>query len=375
MEKLDMQRIRVAMVTNIPAPYRMPVYEILGCYSQIDLKVFFCAGREPDRFWDLPKLAFKQKYLRGRFITYRSRFIHINPDVWEELRSFRPDVVITTGFNPTHLLAYAYALINGAKHVAMTDGTIDSEIILSPIHRWLRRIVYAGTQTFIGASDGSFNLYRMYGIDEAYLYKSHLCANNAKFFNTAPLEKRYDLVFSGRFVALKNPLFALEVARRIAIRLGRRISLNFLGSGELEGELRALAAAMTAELDVAFSGYAKQDELPKIYGSGKIFMLPTVLETWGVVANEACAAGLPVLISAGAGAAGEIIRDGENGFILPLDIEMWVDRACRLLSDSALYSSMSSRSRVLVEDYNYDNAAKGILDAVEAAFASGVKVS
>ncbi|MBT9460167.1 MAG: hypothetical protein IV084_00720, partial [Rugosibacter sp.] len=148
--------LRVAMVTNIPAPYRLPVFEQVAATPDIEFCAFYCSGREPDREWDLAVSKFKQVFLREKFINFRGRFIHTNPDLWGQLREFSPDVVITTGFNPTHMLAYAYARWHRARHIAMTDGTYQSETKLSSIHRWVRRRVYAGTQAFIGASDGSF---------------------------------------------------------------------------------------------------------------------------------------------------------------------------------------------------------------------------
>ena len=370
MDKIAFAPLRVAIVTNIPAPYRLPVYEALAADPQIELTVFFCSGREPDREWDLSAARFEQIYLRERFISFRGRFIHVNPDVWGALRTFRPDVVITTGFNPTHLLSYLYARINGAKHIAMTDGTLDSEAKLSWLHRSVRRRVYAGTQSFIGASNGSLNLYRSYGIDETRLFKSHLCANNAAFYLRPAPEKKYDFIFCGRFVEIKNPLFVLEVARQVAIRLGRKITFIFVGSGELETNMRATATEITAEVEAVFPGFAKQDELPRLYGTARIFMFPTQWDPWGVVANEACAAGLPILVTPVAGSAGELVLDGENGFILPLDLNRWVDAATILLTDHDLYARFSKRSRELVAEYNYENAALGISNAVLAAVAS-----
>lgn len=352
------------MVTNIPAPYRLPVYERLAAEPDIDLCAFFCSSREPDREWDLDESQFQHVFLHARFITLRDRFIHANPDVWPRLRAFAPDVVITTGFNPTHLLGYMYALLHRARHVAMTDGTYQSEGKLSLLHRWVRQIVYAGTHAFIGASDGSFELYRSYGIDSSSIFKSHLCANNPAFFNTAPVDKRFDFIFCGRFVGLKNPLFAIEVARHASRRIGRRVSVLFVGSGEMEAEVRAAATLAAREVECVFNGFARQSELPQLYASARIMLFPTQWDTWGVVANEACAAGLPVLISPMAGAAGELILDGKNGFVLPLDIEPWADAAVRLLSDTALYASMSERSRLLVQEYSFDNAAAGIAMAL-----------
>ena len=361
------KRLRVAMVTNIPAPYRLPVYGALAGDQHIEFKVFFCSGREPDREWNLSKIFFEQEYLQEKYFRFRGRFIHFNPDIWSALRSFKADVVITTGFNPTHMLAYAYARVRGVRHIVMTDGTLESERILTSLHRWIRSSIYSRTQAFVGASDGSFDLYRSYGIDERLLFKSHLCANNAAFSAETFRRDRYDFIFCGRFVGIKNPLFALNVAQGVARRLGRRVSIMYLGSGELDDEIRIKAGQIAAEVKVLFPGFARQEELPQRYAQARVMLFPTQWDPWGVVANEACAAGLPVLVTPAAGSAGELIRNGENGFVLPLDLDRWVEAAVRLLTDDALYARFSARARQLVAEYNYDNAAQGIRDAVMAA--------
>ena len=363
----DSPRIRVAMVTNIPTPYRIPVYERVAMEGDIDLQVIFFSGREPDREWDLGDGSFRKTFLKEYFFKTRGRFIHLNPDVWSTLRSFAPDVVITTGFNPTHLLAYAYARIHGVKHVAMTDGTYLSEVVLSRWHRLVRRHVYSHSDAFIGASDGSFELYHAYEVDPVRMYKSHLCANNGLFAVVQGLKKQFDFIFCARFVQIKNPMFALEVASKVAKRLGRRVSIVFVGSGELEQEMRAAAQAVQGEVDSFFPGFASQNDLPHWYGEASVFLFPTLWEPWGVVANEACAAGIPVLVSPTAGSAHELIRHGENGYVLPLNVEKWVAAATGLLTDQELYLRMSARSREIVQGYTYDNAARGIAEACRTA--------
>jgi glycosyltransferase involved in cell wall biosynthesis len=355
------------MVVAAPAPYRQPVYELVAAEPDIELYVIFCSGREPNREWDFATGGFRQIVLKERFLSFRGRFIHFNLDVWSPLRSFKPDVVVTSGFNPTHLVAYAYTRLSGASHIVMIDGTSQSELTVTPVHRWVRRRVYAGTQACIGPSEGTFDLFRAYGFTSDKIFKSHLCANNASFFSTPTVEKKFDFIFSGRLVALKNPVFALRVAQGAARRLGRRVSIIFTGSGKLEPRIRAAAAAVEAEVEAFFPGFALQDELPIRYGAARIFLFPTQWEPWGVVANEACAAGVPVLISDVAGAARDLVRNGENGFVLPLTVDQWVDAAVRILSDDALYARMALRGREIVREYTYENAAKGIVEAVRAA--------
>jgi glycosyltransferase involved in cell wall biosynthesis len=345
----------------------VPVYEHLSAEPGIDLKLFYCNGKEPDRAWDLAETAVPSHYLREKFVTFSGRFIHINPDVWPALKSFKPDAVITTGFNPTHLMAIAYAWIHRARHITMTDGTLRSEKTLSLIHRIVRRLVFIGTRAFVGASDGSFDLYKSYGIEPQRMFKSQLCANNPAFLNqTTPLG-RFDFIFCGRFVAIKNPLFALEVACRTALKLGRKVSIVFVGSGELNEAMHHRALAIEDYVEAYFPGFATQAELPQRYASARVFLFPTSWDPWGVVANEACAAGLPVIVTPEAGVAGELVVHGKNGFVLPLDLQAWVDAATALLQDEALYLRMSVASRNAVADYTYVNAARGLARAVRFA--------
>src|SRR5690606_5418855 len=121
-----------------------------------------------------------------RHYSVGDRYIHNNPQVFSALRRYRPAVVVTDGFNPSHLYAFAWALLKKVPHVPMTDGTYDSELALSPVHRAVRRYVYARSQAFISASDGGSQLYQSYGIDAAKCFKSCLCINNDAFRLAAP---------------------------------------------------------------------------------------------------------------------------------------------------------------------------------------------
>lgn len=364
---MPMASVRVALVTNIPAPYRLRMFDVLAAEPGIELKLFFCSQREPDREWDLLPLRAPHVYLRQRVLTWRGRFIHANPDVWPQLGAFRPDVVITTGFNPTHLLAFAFARLHGSRHVAMTDGTATSEAKLTFVHRWIRRRIYRRTEAFVGASGGSFALYRQYGVPTRSIFKSHLCADNAAFAAVAHTPRDVDFIFCGRFVAGKLPLFAIEVAALAAQRLGRPVTLLMVGSGELEARMRIETDLVAGHVQTHFAGFAAQAALPGHYARAKVLLFPTLGDTWGVVANEACAAGLAVIVSPQAGVAGELVCDGVNGRVLPLDVALWADAASTLLRDTAAWQQMSHRSRQLVQPYTEVNAARGIADAVRHA--------
>ena len=370
--------LRVVLVTNIPAPYRVPVFNAVVKHQDIHFHVIYCSEREPDRSWDLPKFEFSHEYLKERLLTWKGRYIHYNTGTWRALKKQRPQVVMATGFNPTHLIAYAYARLHGLPFVPMTDGTKKFEdLLLTPLHRWVRRHVFARSSAFVGAAEGSFDLYRDYGIDERRMFKSHLCANNAAFNAGASTQRDLDFLFSARFVATKRPEFAVEVAARVAQRLGRRVSLAMLGDGPLTEATRAQAQSPSVAqwVDVQLPGFIAQAQLPRWFGRAKVFLLPTEWDAWGVVANEASASGTPTLITPHAGAAHELVVDGVNGRVLPLELDAWVDAATELLSQPQRWSAMSEAAPALAEEFTHANAAEGLAEAVRLAAGRRVRGS
>jgi glycosyltransferase involved in cell wall biosynthesis len=366
------RKLRIAIVTNHPPPFRIPIYEKIGQIPDVELEVIFCSRREPNRQWKLPPLNFNHTFLRERFVTRGDNFIHNNFDVVSALMRFAPDVVVTTGFNPTYLYAFGYTLAKGVLHVPMTDGTDVSEEALSTPHKLIRRFVYGRSHAFVAASAGGQRLYESYGIDPQSCFLSCLCIDNEAYLLDPPHEeKKYDFIFCGRIVEAKNPLFALEVARDAARRLGRRVSILFVGSGAQEESLKSEAMQHRELVQAEFNGFAAQHELPSLYRSALIFLFPTLADVWGVVANEACAAGLPVIVSPHAGVADELVLDGENGFVCELDVSTWAERAELLLTQPAVYQRFSRRSRSLVNEYTFETAAYGLVDACRYAYEGG----
>lgn len=363
---------RLAIVTNEPPPYRIPVFQRVARTPGITLQVIFCARREPNRQWDLPPFEFDHRFLKERIATVKGRYIHNNPDVITALKEFAPDVLVNDGLNPTQLYAFGYAWLKGVPHVPLTDGTYLSEQGLSRVHKLIRRFVYARSSAFLSASVGGQRLFESYGAPTERCFKSWLCIDNDAYLRASePDGPKFDFIFCGRVVPEKGPMFALDVACRVARRLGRKVSILYVGAGSEEERVRTAAEQVSDQVDAHFHGFGLQKDLPALYRSARIFLFPTYADVWGVVANEACAAGLPVIVSPHAGVAGELILDGENGYVCPLDVDQWAERAVSILAAPELQERFSRRSLSLVRQYSFDNAAQGLVDACRFALSSG----
>lgn len=358
--------INTVVVTNVPAPYRVPGWQLIAKMSDIKFSAIFCSKSTIDATLNSKSFGFSSYFLTGKSYNYGIRFIHSDIGIWRLLNQLKPDVVVTLGFIPTYLFAFVWAFLHKVPHIAMTDGTLQSEKSLSFVHHFLRRFVYRRSAAFVGASKGSSDLFQSYGVESSKIHQSALCVHNQDF-DLPESEKVIDFLFSGRLIDLKNPSFAIQVAATTAKILGRKTSLDILGQGEMENEVRALAESLKDQVTVRFLGYLAQRELPEIFSKARIFLFPTKFDCWGLVANEACAAGLPVLISPHAGTAGELVKSGVNGYVLELDVNIWSNAASHLLSDDILYAQFSKQGRDLLSAYNFENAAAGLAAAIRQA--------
>lgn len=100
---------------------------------------------------------------------------------------------------------------------------------------------------------------------------------------------------------------------------------------------------------------ATQHEPPRLYRSARISLFSTLWDLWGVIINKACAAGLP----------------GENEFVCDLNVSLWRERAALLLTQPDVYQRFAERSRSLVSEYTFDNAASGLLATCRFALSAG----
>jgi len=197
------------------------------------------------------------------------------------------------------------------------------------------------------------------------LFLSHLIADNgyyAKRLGHHREKRMFDVMFSGRMAQEKNPLFFAAVCVAVREMTGRCKAL-VIGDGEepLKREMREIMEAGGVESE--FPGFIRHSELPDYYANARLLLLPTSGDCWGVVINEAMLAGTPVVTTAMTAAAGELVLDGQNGRILPLDVAAWSSVIVDLLSDRKKWESFSLCARSTVEHFNPDRAASGLIEA------------
>jgi glycosyltransferase involved in cell wall biosynthesis len=135
--------------------------------------------------------------------------------------------------------------------------------------------------------------------------------------------------------------------------------LRIVGTGTEEARLHAAAGAR-----VSFLGALDRDELPDVYAGADVLVLPSRSEPWGMVLNEAAAAGLALVATDAVGAAFDLIEDGANGFRVAAGDAGALRRALATLAgDAPLRARFSSRSRELARAFTPGAWADAVTDA------------
>jgi glycosyltransferase involved in cell wall biosynthesis len=167
----------------------------------------------------------------------------------------------------------------------------------------------------------------------------------------------------GRLVLEKG----LDTLIRAAAASGdRSLQLVFAGSGPEVSSLERLAQDL--DVRVLVRGDLSEDELAVEYARADVFALLSHQETWGVVVNEAAASALPLVLSDRVGAAHDLLRDRENGLLVPSGDVAATARALRMLAeDRSLRQAMGARSRELVRGWGYEPSVESFVAAVREA--------
>ncbi len=358
------------IISDIPTPWREPVYERVYQKLGSAVQVAYFKNNEKRRFWTFRMGSHPKTILKCITLTAGGSERFCNPGIIPFLLRRRPAAVLVGASikDPSGWLAMGLCRLLGTKVALLDDSWLGRDRDVGGLRRWARRLVYNRFgDAFVGASRRTLEMFRHYNcsIREEQCFLSHLVADNDYFEERLAgrqLERRFDVMFSGRIVKEKNPVFFAKVCAGIKARLGRcRVLIIGEGDAVLKEQMREIF--QRHNVSVEFSGFVPHAALPEYYAQSRLLLLPTSADCWGVVINEAMVAGTPVITTQWTAAAGELVLHGSNGYVLPLEVEAWVSAASELLSSDSQWKSFSQCARQSVKHFNYDRAAAGILDA------------
>ena len=345
---------RIAIVTEIPAPFRIPLFNALASTDGVELSVQFLAASDPRRSYPVyaDEFHFPWEVLPGHDVLARGRWVVLNRGVGRALSRADAEVVVLGGWNqPAFWSAQRWAGRNGRKTAAWVESTARDARSNAPVLERAKRRFLRRCDAFIVPGRASAEYIASFGA-EGQIAVAPNAVDGAIFGErvAAARERRRELreelgierdciLYVGRLVPEKGVDLLVGA-------LAENPSCELIVAGE--GPERARLAALATDVApgrIRFLGYVARDDIPPWYAAADVFALPSRSEQWGMVLNEAVTAGLPLVASDAAGGAHDLVDDGNNGFVVPAgDGAALAGALTRLLRDTALRERGAARS-------------------------------
>jgi len=285
------------------------------------------------------------------------------------LNDVNPAVVVTASYRPFIMLTAARWARSHGKRAILFHETTPWDRSRRPIAEMLKRWTIASYYDAAFAGGRAHRDYLMQlGMPGCRIFQPYDVVDNDYFAemaarvrndsdhwrNRLELPRNYFL-YIGRFSPEKNLLRLLQAYRLYRARCPAGWPLVLVGHGAQRAELEHYVS--NAELQgVTLRPFEQLRTLPAYYTLAGCFVLPSTVDPWGLVVNEAMACGLPVMVSRLCGCGCDLVREGSNGFLFdPYDIEALAGLLGRMsLLDEATRREMSAQSRKIISAFTPD---------------------
>ncbi|HET9407730.1 MAG TPA: glycosyltransferase family 4 protein [Candidatus Sulfotelmatobacter sp.] len=373
---------RVVIMTEIIAPYRIPVFNALADSDEIDPHVVFLSETDSSlRQWRVYKEEIRFSYevlpsWRRRVGKYN--FL-LNRGLRRALKKAKPQAIVVGGYSYfASWSAALWARRHGVPLLLWSESNAQDkprwqtvELLKERYARMCRAFVAAGKSSTayleaLGANERSiFVAPDAVDIDYYSLKAAQAREQPEQTRRQFGLPQRYFLNV-GRMVREKGVFDLLTAYATLDEPMRSQIGLVFVGDGSARPDLTQRAAELS--LPVTFCGWRHREEMPAIYALAEALVFPTYSDPWGLVVNEAMACGLPIIASKVAGCVADLVEDGGNGLVVDAgDIEGLAAALRKLAEQPKLSARFGEISVRKIQAYSPETCAEGFVKAVSFA--------
>lgn len=377
--------MRISILVRVLAPYAVSRFRALQSLGLFETEVLALGRSEHIREWTVADEAINFPYAEAipSECVDEARPRALRRALVGHLERRDPDVVVVSGYGD-RILRTGFIWGNRRKKVTiLLSATTAVDRPRFWAKEWLKSVllrrcdaVFVGGERaaqYLGALGMPANRIwrRMNVVDNEWFAckgeEQRAQQMRARMLYSLP--ERYFL-YVGRFAAEKNLFRLLEAFGRYrSSSADRPWDLVLVGSGPdrqaIDEHIRRNDVP-----GVVFSGFRQIAELPAFYALAGCLVLPSLSESWGLVVNEAMAAGRPVLVSERCGCVPELVHPGLNGSVFdPLDVKELARLMMFMASERVDLKAMGKESRRIISLYSPGSWAQSLADCIQRTVA------
>lgn len=320
---------KLLYITNIPAPYRQKRYNLMQEIfpkNGIEFEVLYMAKIEPDRQWIIPPESFKYNYkiFKGIHPEISNFHAHFNPGLLLRLMKKDYDIAIVGGMaSPSHWLV-PFFIPKKVIKVMSVESNLFSTVRKKGFGAKIKELLLNKMDAYqvTGSPQMDYINYFLNEKSKKKFIKLPNLIDEEVFRDTVnslrkrqqELRESYGVdektqmwVLPARLIPIKGVIPFLNLLKDI-----KNIRLFILGNGQLEKKITDFIAK--ENLKVSLAGFVQQDEIINYYAAADLFILPSLEDPSPLSAIEACASGLPLLVSSRIGNLEDVLDGLKNGW-------------------------------------------------------------
>ena len=286
-----------------------------------------------------------------------------------------PEVIVTVGWADAAYLELLWLAQGcGIPLVVVSDSRI-IDMPRHPFKEWLKSQLLHGYSAALVAGSQSRQYLLKLGFNAEAIFQPWDVVDNLLFAQMAaqrppPPPQERPFLCVGRFISEKNHALLLRAFRMYQLQGGSR-PLLIVGCGPLESEILGGCADLPDPGAVSVVPFEQFEQLGLRYAQAHALILSSQKDTWGLVVNEAMAAGLPVIVSSACGCEVDLVEEGVTGWRFEANApQQLVDCLRRTDQQSAeARELMIKAARLRLADFSLDAFAIGLRQACEHALA------
>ena len=356
-------KVKILAFADFPSPYRVEVFKGLAKKCEIFAVFDKMSDQNRNAAWFC-----KDTGLNSISLLEESGRAQFEKEL-KEIKKY--DLVLAYDYHIRNAIKLELACIrNKVPYIMNLDGAFIRKNFLKNL---IKRYLVTHASGYFASGSHAAEYFKYFGADESKIYYHPFTSLHEEEILKIPVSKEEKNIYK-RNLGLPSNKMVLTIGQFIyrkgfdillgawSKELDEKYTLVIVGGGEEENQYREYISKHNLK-NVHLVGFKQKNEIFEYYKAADLFVLPTREDIWGLVINEAMAFGLPVIATDMCLGAVELIENGVNGYIVPVNNCAKLTEAMKkiLLTDETM---MSKNNLKKISTYTYENVIESHIKAI-----------
>lgn len=318
-QRTPSEAVKLTFWMNMPSFYQEDLFRALVDSGRVDLEVVYARDLDDNRRrlgWERDLGGYTSRVLTGRRLF----------EAWRIARAQHDRIHVVNGIwaVPAFTVALLALTTAGGDYLIYSEAP-DPTVRLTISRQWLRatlgRYLASRTRGLLAISHFAADFYQSLGVPPSRVFpfgyfRKNVTPDDGTIF---PRESsnHFELLFVGQVIPRKGVDLLIEAVVPLLLSM-TDLRITLVGDGPSRPALEDQVRSLGIEERIRFEGVLGSDRIGERIARADALVLPSRWDGWGLVVNEALAAGVPVIVSDHCGAS-DLVEPGVNGYVFPTE--------------------------------------------------------